>query len=246
MIDACYFLSDLHLGSDEEPKAFLLIEFLQKLKSREQITKLFLVGDVFDMWLAAHIHYQNRYQKVIAELARLKSIGVELHYFEGNHDMYLEHFFERQLGAKIYKGPGVFQLCGKRVRIEHGDQMDPDDYGYKALRWFWRTPVLKWLAPRLPERVIVSIGDNLSEASREYNSDVKILSDDRARQILRNHAQKIWSESPFDLLITGHTHVKDDYTMSPPSSARVINLGSWFDEPKAFFLNHERAEFVKI
>ena len=53
--------------------------------------------------------------------------NVEIVYFEGNHDLHLRYFWGDRLGLTVSAGPRYFELCGRTLRIEHGDQMDPDD-----------------------------------------------------------------------------------------------------------------------
>jgi len=228
MAERAYFISDVHLGSLAEPNAFKLLQFLNGFQSRDQISHLFLVGDIFDLWVAAHEYFVHKYAALLDELNRLKKMGVEVHYFEGNHDLYLQHYFGDILGFHIHTGPGIFDLCGKKVRVEHGDEMDPTDVGYRFLRWFLRTPFMKRLAPRLPSLFVVYLGHRMSRASRSYTSGRKSLSEEKARRIIRAHAARAWVQQPFDLLVCGHIHVTEDATFRPES--RVINLGSWLTE----------------
>ncbi len=231
-----YFFSDLHISSIEEPKTHWLLNFFQSIKSREQMTHLFLVGDIFDLWVAGHFYFLNKFKPVIEELRRLHELGIEIHYFEGNHDLYLEHFFGKVCGFQIHRGPLFYKFGELNIRIEHGDEMDPDDKGYKFLRWFLRTPVLEWLAPRLPDFIVVWIGEKMSAASRHYTSELKTISSDRARAVIRAHAERAWLSGKFDLLVTGHVHLVEDYNFSAFRGgpiARVINLGSWFDGARA-------------
>ena len=150
-----YFVSDLHIGSPTDSRARLFLAFLADLRGGENASHLFLMGDIFDLWVAAHSYFVDKYQPITDEILRLQDEGVEIHYFEGNHDLYLEHYWGQQVGLTVHEGPAYFELGHQTVRIEHGDQMDPDDRGYRFLRWFLRTPPLKFLMPRitrLPDR----------------------------------------------------------------------------------------------
>lgn len=230
-----YFVSDLHISGGSDPKLHLFISFLKQLKGSENITHLFLLGDIFDLWIAGHNYFINQYQPVIAEIRRLKSEGVEIHYFEGNHDLYLQHFWQKEVGAQVHGEAEYFQLGSSICRLEHGDQMDPEDRGYIFLRWLLRTPFLKWLAPRLPERAIVWFGERASQASRQYTSKLKVIAEDQARRKFRQHVDKVFHQRPFHFLISGHTHVRDDHLFeSTIGPVRAINLGSWFDSPAYF------------
>ncbi len=201
------------------------------------MTHLFLVGDIFDLWVAGHFYFIEKFKPLIEELRRLHALGVEIHYFEGNHDLYLEHFFARVCGFRVHRQFAYFNLGEMRVRVEHGDEMDPADRGYRFLRWLLRTPLLEWLAPRLPDKFVVWLGQRMSEASRQYTSALKTISLERARDVIRAHALGVWNQfKPFDLLVAGHVHVVEDSEFIPVGQSRavrVINLGSWFDGARA-------------
>lgn len=241
-----WFISDVHVTTESDIRGQKLIKFLQGL-NRQNATHLFLVGDIFDLWIAHHLYFQKKYSQIIDELQRLRSDGVEIHYFEGNHDLYLEHYFQNELGFKVHAGPETFEIANMKIRVEHGDQTDPDDHGYRFLRWLLRTPVLKWLAPRLPGQWIVALGEWLSRRSRTYTSAVKTISNERAIEKLREHAARMIQIEGFDLLVAGHVHVQDDHRFQIGyHAARAVNLGSWFHQPKAFLVTSERQDFVEI
>jgi UDP-2,3-diacylglucosamine hydrolase len=245
MGDKVYFISDLHLGSDKEPNAFVLIKFLKSFQSTEQITHLFLLGDIFDLWVANHSYFKNKYKDVLRELIRLRALGVKIHYFEGNHDLYLKPYFQKELGFEVHTGPRHMKLLNMSVRIEHGDQMDPTDRGYRFLRWFLRTPAMKWLAPRLPEWFVVWLGETMSRASRKYTSQLKTITIDRAKNIIRYHGQSVKMKyAEVELLISGHVHVVEDLKL--PSGIRCVNLGAWFDHPRTFLLSNEFIGFQRL
>ena len=241
-----YFISDVHLGSDMEPKAFKLIEFFKTLENQPQ-SKLFLVGDIFDLWIGDHKSLIKRYQKVIDSLQALLKAGIEIHYYEGNHDLHLQKYFGKQLGMKIIKDKEEFCLGTKRFRVEHGDLIDPEDKGYRFLRWFLRTPPMKAFSLYMPDKIVSKIGERASHASRDYTSNTKILPKETIIKKHRDHAQKVYKEMPFDYMVSGHTHVKDIYEFKTDQDTAVaINLGSWFDEPKVLQVTQDGFEFVNL
>lgn len=247
-----YFVSDLHLKGPEDPnseifRGFLhfLLDAVKTAAPSERPTHLFLVGDIFDLWIGEH-EYFIRSNSGIVELVRsLVECGVEVHFFEGNHDLHLEPFWREKLGVVVHTKAEYFNLGNLVVRVEHGDQMNPDDKGYIFLRWFLRTPVMKAAALHLPSSIVSAIGERASRASRNYNSTAKELSQERIRSIIRKHAERAYRERPFDFIISGHVHVVDDQNLEIDGKKfRSVNLGSWFEEPKVFVLTAGRAEFV--
>jgi UDP-2,3-diacylglucosamine hydrolase len=64
---------------------------------------------------------------------------------------------------------------------------------------------------------------------------------------VRRHAEKVVREDPFDLIITGHVHVRDDYEFEHAGrGVRSVNLGSWQDRPCAFKITNTCQEFIEL
>lgn len=247
-----YFVSDLHLKSPDDPNSGIFRGFLHFLLDTaktaapsERPTHLFLVGDIFDLWIGEHDYFVRAHSGIVDLIRSLVESGVEVHFFEGNHDLHLAPFWREKLGVAVHTEAEYFDLGGKIVRVEHGDQMNPDDRGYLFLRWFLRTPVMKAAALHLPSSIVSAIGERASRASRNYTSTAKELSQDQIRSIIRRHAERAYRERPFDFIISGHVHVRDEQNIEiDGNKIRSVNLGSWFDEPKVFVLTPGRAEFV--
>lgn len=241
-----YFVSDLHIASPDDPKAALFLAFLRQLTA-ESASHLMLLGDVFDMWLGDHDYFINRYRPVIDEIVRLRDNGIQVHYFEGNHDLHLGRYWAERLGIVVHGGPTSMEIAGQTVRLEHGDQMDPDDRGYRFLRWFLRTPVMRFVIYNLPGKLAAGIGERASATSRSYTSETKTISREDAIAKIRAHSAKAHAEQPFDLLISGHVHVRDDHEMSDAGgSFRSVNLGTWLDRPCCFRLDVSGGQIIEL
>ena len=206
-----------------------------------------MVGDIFDLWIGQHQFFIDRFKPLIEVLKELKKHGVDIHVFEGNHDLYLRDFWAGELGFQVYEDASEFELSGLRVRVEHGDLINPDDRGYLFLRWLLRTPLLKILEKNLPDRLVTLIGEKASSASRDYTSTRKELPVLKIKELIRSHAESKFSESKFDLIVTGHVHVQDDFSFAiNGQTVRSVNLGSWFTEPMVFQLSGKQAKFINL
>ncbi|MEM9208461.1 MAG: UDP-2,3-diacylglucosamine diphosphatase [Pseudomonadota bacterium] len=242
-----YFVSDLHLAGEDDPRTRLFNHFLDSVAKDRGATHLILLGDVFDMWLGAHRYFIDRFSETVERLAAIHERGVEIHYFEGNHDLHLGPFWATKMGFRVHSDPVHLEIGADRVRLEHGDQMDPDDRGYIFLRWFLRTPPMRFLILHLPGALVGWIGERASAHSRTYTSETKTISRDTAVQKIRAHATKMRAEHAFDLIISGHVHVRDDVRIETATgSARSVNLGSWFDRPCCFQLDGDGGRFVEL
>ncbi len=125
--------------------------------------------------------------------------------------------------------------------------MDPDDTGYLFLRWFLRTAPVRLLLRWLPGAFISRLGDRASATSRQYTSNTKTIAPVDAVLKIRAHAEKVHAENPFDLIISGHVHVRDDCRLSSENGEfRSVNLGSWLDAPCYFLVDDAEARFFEI
>ena len=241
------FVSDMHITSPECPRALQFLELLGSLSGRTNVTHLFLLGDIFDLWVADHRYFVERYKDIVDEIRRLRDEGVDIAYFEGNHDLHLRYFWQDELGLTVYDGPTYVQLGDKTLRLEHGDQMDPDDKGYLFLRWFLRTGPVRFLICNLPGQVIARIGDRASAKSRHYTSTAKSIDANEAIAKIHRHARNAYAERPFDMIISGHVHVRDDSRIRAESGEfRSVNLGSWLDSPCYFRTEGANADFHEL
>lgn len=226
MEEVVYFLSDLHIRNIKEEKAQKLLRFFISLEGKASSTQLFLVGDIFDLWLGGHSFFTEKFAPLIEALKRFALAGGKIHYFEGNHDLHLKTFWEQQVGAKVYSSAEYFALQNLTVRVEHGDQMDPEDKGYIFLRWFLRTSPLKWFTLHLPGKLVSCLGEWASSQSRTYTDGKR--DHDRIQKVIHTHAKSAHLNRYFDVIVSGHVHLQDEYSfISGKTHIKSYNLGSW-------------------
>ena len=247
-----WFVSDIHITGADDPRLEKLESFLRQ-RLKDDTTHLFFVGDIFDLWVGGDSFFANRYKGIVDLVAELKTRAVDVIYFEGNHDLHLQKFWSDALGCRIATAPQYFDLGTNRVRVEHGDQMNPDDTGYLFLRSFLRTEFIENLTRILPGRAIQVIGNLMSRSSRRYtSSSMKAPDDEAIRSMIRRHAARVFNDDePFDLIVSGHVHTVDDTTWVDPASARKVrsvNLGTWplHGPAPAFCLDEKGGRFVQV
>lgn len=191
-----------------------------------------MVGDIFDLWVGDHDYFVQRWQPFNAELLRLVNLGVQVHYFEGNHDLYLKSYFFEQLGVQVHSQATYFEIEGKVIRVEHGDQMDPEDKGYLFLRAFLRSKPVDLLNRLAPGTFIARLGEWASGQSRKHHAAEPSSEDaGRIRRLTDLHVRQVYREKAFDIFVAGHFHLQDQRTIevSPGKQVLAINLG--YQEP---------------
>lgn len=243
-----WFLSDIHIRDEKESNSQKLLLFLHSLENEKgKATHLFLVGDIFDLWIHSHSYFVDKFPKIVNAIRVIVKKGIEVHYFEGNHDLYLRSFWQQEVGVKVHDGPEFFNLGSKKIRIEHGDLMNPNDKGYLFLKSVLHSTPIKWVAQNLPGPAVSFIGERASRASRHYTTHQKKLYDEEVRAFMHAYAEKVVKDRFFDLLITGHTHVRDEFNFNfDGEQVQAVNLGSWFDDQKLFFMDDSKQEFLDL
>lgn len=116
------FLSDVHLGSTH-CHAAELADFLSTLRCR----RLYLVGDIVDLWWLAQKRaaWGAAQHRVIAALHALARQGCELVYVPGNHDQPMRQLCGLVLPRMRFRRRTVHTLLdGRRLLVTHGDDYD--------------------------------------------------------------------------------------------------------------------------
>jgi UDP-2,3-diacylglucosamine hydrolase len=220
---AAFFISDAHLGAEskarEAPREARLLDFLDSLPGRA--SALYVVGDLFDFWFEYSTAIPRRYFDQLCALRRLREAGVEITCLAGNHDFWLGHFLQEELGIRTHSGALEVELQGRRIWLHHGDALIGGDLGYRVLKRVLRSrasiAAYRWIHPDLGIP-LAHWASGLSRASR----DEQRL--DRAR-LVREVATPRFAQG-FDAVMIGHFHQVIEHR----EDGRVFFvLGDWIE-----------------
>jgi UDP-2,3-diacylglucosamine pyrophosphatase LpxH len=143
MADVYYFISDLHVGGDEQLQQvdFLdeLLAFLRDLEETDEDAELIINGDAFGLWEFTEVDgpakfdaLLDRYPDLFAQLeATGREIPVTL--IPGNHDYELAaypEYVERlaEYNVRLEQEVSIERSVeGSLVHVEHGMQEDPNN-----------------------------------------------------------------------------------------------------------------------
>src|SRR6185295_9317314 len=107
------------------------------------------------------------YTRLLGKLAELSDAGISMHFFVGNHDMWMKDYFQKELNIPVYFHPKEFEREGKRFLVGHGDGLGPNDHGYKRLKKIFRNPVCQWIFGVIPPAIGIGLANYFSRKSRE-------------------------------------------------------------------------------
>jgi len=242
-----WFVSDLHLKDLNERNSIILLRFLRSLAGNTKATHLFLLGDIFDLWVGDSDVFQKKFQSIVDEIVLLKKNGIEVVYFEGNHDVHVKGFWEEKFSIPVWTSAQIYQLGPYKVHLEHGDLMNPEDVTYLRYRNVIRQDWAEKLAYLIPGKFLDEAGNLASRLSRKKSSVRRNNQQEKIRKLIHTYADQAFAREPYDYMITGHMHVRDEYTVGKDSKTGLsINLGSWFEETLALCLDENGHRWVEL
>ena len=222
-----YFLSDFHLGAPTAATSLVrekkIVQFLSEIQ--KDAAQIFIVGDLFDFWYEYKMVVPKGYVRILGKLAEITDSGIPIHFFVGNHDMWMKDYFQKELNIPVYFEPVAFEFNGKKILVGHGDGLGPGDHGYKFMKKIFRNPVCQWLFGILPPQIGIGLANYLSRKSRAKTgqSDEKFLGEDKEWLII--YCKEILQKEHFDYFVFGHRHLPIHAVL--PKDSVYINLGDW-------------------
>lgn len=246
-----YFASDFHLGApDEAASRQRERKILQWLGNAEQdAAHLFLVGDIFDFWFEYKRVIPKGYTRLLGKLAEITDKGIGVTVFTGNHDMWMDGYFETELNISVFEDPQSFRIGEKRFFIGHGDGLGPGDRRYKMLKKIFRSATCRKLFSIIHPHWGLGLANYFSRKSRGVTEEQTFLGEDK--EWLVHFCRETLQTTHYDYFVFGHRHLPLDIAL--PEYSRYINLGDWlhhysygiFDGENMKLLFYEKQHPVK-
>ena len=224
-----YILSDAHLGSLAIEHGRMherrLVRFLDDIKHKA--AAVYLLGDMFDFWYEYKYVVPKGYTRFLGKLSELTDMGGEVHYFTGNHDLWMYGYLEQECGVVLHKKPETVDIYGKLFYLAHGDGLGDPDLNFKFIRKVFHNPVCQRLFSMIHPRWGLWFGLQWAKKSRLKRADGKeppYMGEDK--EYLVKYARDYMSTHPnIDYYIFGHRHIELDLMLS--RNVRMMILGDW-------------------
>ena len=224
-----FFLSDFHLGAPDADRSRerekLVVSFLDRIKDEAAV--IFIVGDLFDFWYEYRTVVPRGFVRILGKIAELTDAGIQIHFFVGNHDMWMKDYFEKELNVPVYFDPKEFSFNERKFLIGHGDGLGPGDHGYKRLKKIFRNPFCQWLFGILPPAVGIGLANYSSRKSRASTGQSEEVFFGEEKEWLIIYSKEVLKEKNIDYFVFGHRHLPIDFRLN--SVSRYINLGDWIN-----------------
>ena len=221
-----YFASDFHLGLpaggppvEREKK---VVRWLNSVAPDAK--EIYLLGDIFDFWWEYKLVVPRGFTRFLGTVAAITDSGVPVHFFTGNHDMWVSDYLSVECGVTIHKTPITAIFNGKRFHLAHGEGLGTMDKGYKILLSIFRNKPLRAMYSALHPSIGVGIGHRWSLNSRLGKGiNREFLGDDK--EDLIRYARSVLETEKIDYFIFGHRHLAMVYKMKEESE--IVFLGDW-------------------
>ena len=222
-----YFISDAHLGSgaNSRQREAQLCRWLDSIAPH--CHTLVILGDMFDFWFSYRHLVPRGHLRLLGKLAALSDDGVQIHYFVGNHDMWLFDYLSQEMTITMHDDPAVLSFFGKRLLIGHGDGLGGEDPWFQFVRHFFRSRLCHRLFKALPSSFTFGIAHRWSDNNKRKHARNKVASyrgDDR--EGIAVYCLRRMQKEHFDYCVFGHRHTP---LVRPLGHAVYVNTGDWLE-----------------
>jgi len=222
-----YFASDQHFGAPTVAQSKIrekkFVHWLDTVKKDAEA--IFLLGDLFDFWFEYKKAVPKGFVRVLGKLAELRDNGIQIHFFVGNHDLWMRDYFETELNIPVYYKPKVFLINNKTFFIGHGDGLGPEDKAYKRMKKVFTSPISKWFFRWLHPDIGIRFAQYISIENKLISGEenVKFLGEEK--EWLIQYCKRKLTEKHYDYFVFGHRHLPLEIPLSKTS--KYINTGDW-------------------
>ncbi len=224
-----YFLSDAHLGSlaikHGRTQERRLVRFLDSIK--DKAATIYLLGDMFDFWNDYKYVVPKGYTRFLGKLSELTDMGVEIHFFTGNHDLWTYGYLEKECGLIVHHRSITTEIYGKVFLLAHGDGLGDPDRKFKLLSRVFHNSTCQHLFNAIHPRWGMKLGLTWAKHSRLKRADgkeVPYMGEDK--EYLVRYTKEYMKDHPnIDFFIYGHRHIELDLMLS--HKTRMLILGDW-------------------
>ncbi len=221
-----YFLSDAHLGSqfhtDSRETERRLCRWLESVRQDARV--IYLLGDIFDYWYEYRDVVPKGFTRLLGKLSELTDAGVEIHFFIGNHDIWLTDYLSVECGLILHFEPLMTDIDGKRFFLAHGDGLGDDSRSFHLLRKIFHSRFLRRCFSAVHPRLTIPLAHAWSNSSRLYGGVQEYLGEEREHLV--QFSKETLKENPdINYFIFGHRHILLDLSIADES--QVIILGDW-------------------
>jgi UDP-2,3-diacylglucosamine hydrolase len=212
-------------GSPPVEREKKVVEWLNSVT--HDAKEIYLLGDIFDYWWEYKLVVPRGFTRFLGKVAAITDSGIPVHFFTGNHDMWVGDYLSNECGITIHTTPLTTILNGKKFHLAHGEGLGTRDFSYKILLSLFHNRLLRSMYSALHPSIGVGIGHRWSLNSRLGKGIMKEFMGEQKEDLIR-YAVSVLKNDKIDYFIFGHRHLAMTYKLQ--QKAEVIFLGDWINK----------------
>ncbi len=221
-----FFASDFHLGlqtgSPPVEREKKVVGWLNSIAP--EANEIYLLGDIFDFWWEYKLVVPRGFTRFLGTVATITDSGIPIHFFTGNHDMWVGDYLSSECGITIHTTPFTTVFNGKKFYLAHGEGLGTINTGYKILLSIFHNKPLQILYSALHPSIGVGIGHRWSLNSRLAKGIMSEFLGEGQEDLIR-YAKTILENDNIDYFIFGHRHLAMTYKVK--QEVEIVFLGDW-------------------
>ena len=221
-----YFASDFHLGlptgSPPVEREKKVVSWLNSIAPDAK--EIYLLGDIFDFWWEYKLVVPRGFTRFLGTISTITDSGIPVHFFTGNHDMWVGDYLSSECGIIIHTTPFTTLFNGKKFHLAHGEGLGTKNTGYKILLSIFRNKPLQVMYSSLHPSIGVGIGHKWSLNSRLGKGITKEFLGEEEEDLIR-YARSVLENDKIDYFIFGHRHLAKTYNLQ--NETEIVFLGDW-------------------
>ena len=241
-----YFASDVHLGAaalkHNRERELLFVSWLHLVKKDAE--SIYLLGDIFDFWFEYRKVAPQGFVRVLGAIAEICDSGIPVHFFTGNHDIWVFDYLPRETGMIIHHEPFETEFFGKKFFLAHGDDLGKTDLKYQIMTRLFHNKLAQWIFSKFHPDFSFRLAHYWSKHSRLWKGidGEGFLGEHREHQII--FARKTLQKKHFDYFVVGHRHIALNFQLT--ENSKMIILGDWIRECTYGVYDGETFQLEKI
>jgi UDP-2,3-diacylglucosamine hydrolase len=220
-----FFASDSHFGlpghEDSIVREKRFVSWLDKISC--EACEIFLLGDIFDFWFEYKKAVPRGFTRLLGKLASLTDNGIPVHFFTGNHDIWISDYLPAETGMIIHREPCIIYRNEKKIYLAHGDGLGPDDMKYKLIKKIFTNPAAQWVFQKLHPNTGIGFAHHWSFNNCYSRGEVPPFKAEEERLVI--YSRELLQNEHFDFLIFGHRHLAVVYQLR--ENSKFVILGDW-------------------
>lgn len=224
-----FFASDFHLGlkagGDPVIREKKVVSWLNSIAPEAR--EIFLIGDIFDFWWEYKLVVPRGFTRFLGAVSAITDSGIPVHFFTGNHDMWVGNYLSEECGVIIHTSPYTQIIDGKKFHIAHGEGLGGKNRAYKVLLAIFRNKPLRVMYSMLHPSIGVGLGHKWSLHSRLGKGITMDFMGGENEDLIR-YSRSVLENEYIDYFVFGHRHLALSYKLEQGS--QIIFLSDWIKE----------------